>query len=1044
MADINSYGYNLNRKDQADLNRVDQPDIKFELPLSELNQAIPNDSIGMDKLGVWRGQVSYDSGVGFWLGLDDGTPKLSIGNSAGNKMTWDGTTLSVTGTLTATAGVIGGWTIGATTLSSGTNNIILDSSNKAISINDATFGNQGIQLQYNAGTPRAYIGDGATQFLEFDGTNVNIGGNLSVSTVPGFPSDTNLISYWSLDEGAGTLAVDEQGIANGTLTGNPTYVSGVSGAGVECDGTGDYIDCSTGTGTALGNSVTAVSVSLWFKADGTTALNSLFTMGDFASSEGEITLKIQSDTIIAQMNNAAFSQSSAFTDTASWHHLALVYDGTNGKAYLDGAEIISAAYTAGLDLSGLKTIIGGYYSSSFTFDGSIDEVRIYDSAITLNQVKALNAYPSGPARKNLLDAYIPDLPSDDLLIGHWTFDEGTGSVAIDSTTNANSGAIVGAVYETGVSGTRLDFDGAAGDYVRITDHATLQNQWDGGATFCVWLNADSDGGSNAGRFLTKDAGGNGWSLLVNAEAAGKVKIALSYRFSGAAALWTTTSTELTLGQDDFLAISYNPDSTANDPIFYLNGAVLAITENTAPSGTRTSDVGNDLYIGAYNTTDNTFDGGIDEPKWYSSILTANNIKALYASPSGVTQSGVKQLGGQYTTATSGARMLFNPTDGFLVTSAIQNVFQAKTTGADVGDVIMGDETTTKFVQWDESASKLLINGIDPAVDGFGGDGSDGILNVTSGTTNIAIQKWQYTSVNVASGAILSTTGTSGVMRILCQQDMTVTGDINFNDKITDSTVATAFNLLGGDTFTPTGKYNGHGGGGGGATDGNTGGAGGPGDGGGAGGAGGANGGTPGAGGAATGGSLTQGAGGDGVGGGVAQAGGDSAGGGGSGNNPSGGGAGNPGGAGDGGGSSGGTGFGTDGGAAAGTNGAGGGGGGGKGGYGGVDTLINVGGEFDGTSGTINTAGGNATAGGDGGAGASAGGGGGGGGDGADAGKIRLIWGTAYTAATYTQTAGALGAGGTGGTGGVQAGSNGSPGTNGSASSNTIKQIENLY
>ena len=30
-------------------------------------------------------QTGYDSGTGFWIGIDDGTPKLSIGNSAGNK-----------------------------------------------------------------------------------------------------------------------------------------------------------------------------------------------------------------------------------------------------------------------------------------------------------------------------------------------------------------------------------------------------------------------------------------------------------------------------------------------------------------------------------------------------------------------------------------------------------------------------------------------------------------------------------------------------------------------------------------------------------------------------------------------------------------------------------------------------------------------------------------------------------------------------------------------------------------------------------------------
>lgn len=51
---------------------------------------------------IRQGQTAYDTGTGFWLGDVSGTPKFSLGNSAGNKMTWDGTTLSLTGNLNMT------------------------------------------------------------------------------------------------------------------------------------------------------------------------------------------------------------------------------------------------------------------------------------------------------------------------------------------------------------------------------------------------------------------------------------------------------------------------------------------------------------------------------------------------------------------------------------------------------------------------------------------------------------------------------------------------------------------------------------------------------------------------------------------------------------------------------------------------------------------------------------------------------------------------------------------------------------------------------
>ena len=86
---------------------------------------------------------------------------------------------NISGTLTTTAlnatgGTIGGATITSTELKNGTN-IVIDWSNKKLSINDATFGNDGIQLDYNAGNPRLYVGDGLNKYLKFDGTDVILG-----------------------------------------------------------------------------------------------------------------------------------------------------------------------------------------------------------------------------------------------------------------------------------------------------------------------------------------------------------------------------------------------------------------------------------------------------------------------------------------------------------------------------------------------------------------------------------------------------------------------------------------------------------------------------------------------------------------------------------------------------------------------------------------------------------------------------------------------------------------------------------------------------
>ena len=74
---------------------------------------------------IKSGQTAYDTGTGFWIEHNTGTPRFSIGNSAANKLIWDGITLAVTGTITTTAGTIGGWTIDSTSIRNSASTVML-------------------------------------------------------------------------------------------------------------------------------------------------------------------------------------------------------------------------------------------------------------------------------------------------------------------------------------------------------------------------------------------------------------------------------------------------------------------------------------------------------------------------------------------------------------------------------------------------------------------------------------------------------------------------------------------------------------------------------------------------------------------------------------------------------------------------------------------------------------------------------------------------------------------------------------------------------
>jgi hypothetical protein len=61
-----------------------------------------------------------------------------------------------------------------------------------------------------------------------------------------------------------------------------------------------------------------------------------------------------------------------------------------------------------------------------------------------------------------------------------------------------------------------------------------------------------------------------------------------------------------------ISINYDNSLVTNDPVLYINGVPVALTEDATPTGTRTTDVGANLLIGNNTGGLRTFDGEIAE------------------------------------------------------------------------------------------------------------------------------------------------------------------------------------------------------------------------------------------------------------------------------------------------------------------------------------------------------------------------------------------------------------------------------------------------
>ena len=457
------------------------------------------------------------------------------------------------------------------------------------------------------------------------------------------------------------------------------------------------------------------------------------------------------------------------TGTIASQQITLDITDTIGDVYLGMGSFDADAWTCtrgilmGMDDSdsnGVKMYVG---NAASWWDWNVTT----PNTLTISGTIAVGSYPG--------------LPPDSLLAGYWAFDEGSGAAALDSTSNANNGVITGATYTNGVSGKCLTFDGASGD-VQVSDNAAFQNIWAGGGAISFWINPNSDGEGSSGNIINKMTG---WVVAIDSESGGSAKLSFYKSFSGNTPQWQTTSTDLTIDEWNHIVITYDADSTANDPIIYVNGESVALTESGVPSGTSTTDVGSDLYFGNRAADDRTFDGEIDEVRLYTSTITALAASALFLNPGGntVTTIGPDQI----------------TTDNL---SAISAVLGSVTVGAD-GFARQGQtdyDTGTGWWIGDDSGTPKMSIGISGKT-GFTfdgttttflgavlnvGDGADSALNVTSGTTTIDLSNEDvvvknYSSINVSNGATLafSNPATNGTFIILKSQgDVTFAGTVD--------------------------------------------------------------------------------------------------------------------------------------------------------------------------------------------------------------------------------------------------------------------------
>lgn len=164
-----------------------------------------------------------------------------------------------------------------------------------------------------------------------------------------------------------------------------------------------------------------------------------------------------------------------------WAHLAVSSDGSHMRLYVDGEMVdTSSSMPPGATEGPLR--IGGNEQWSEYFDGKIDEVRLYDEALTEEEIE-----------DDMAEAINPPPPPSQTPVAAYSFDEGTGKILHDDTGNGNDGEIDGGEWVAGKFGSALKFDGEAEDCISIANSPGLQ--LDDEFTLGVWAKPEGINGS---------------------------------------------------------------------------------------------------------------------------------------------------------------------------------------------------------------------------------------------------------------------------------------------------------------------------------------------------------------------------------------------------------------------------------------------------------------------------------------------------------------------------------------------------------------------
>jgi len=415
-----------------------------------------------------------------------------------------------------------------------------------------------------------------------------------IPIVPIDPGTDGLVAYYALENDAN----DSSGNGlDGTIVGEPVFVEGAVGMGLQLDGVDDYVDLGN---DPLFDLTEQVTLSVWVNTQdiGTTQNNPWLGKGDTSYMIKGHRVENQIEFFVYDGGWYTAHADVGAEFNGEWHHAAGTFDGEQLKIYVDGELSVTSDYVGGIGLSTYNVAIGTNTQAGGRFSESIfDEAAIYSRALSEGEILYLAGFRA------------PVDPGTDSLVAHYAFENDL----TDSSDNGLDGTAVGdPTFVEGAVGMALDFNGD--DYVDCGGAAEFS--FTDAMTVSTWVNIRS---RPVAWMAMVAKGENAWRLGVNNETTG-----IHYAFSGSGRGWLAANTATELAFDEWYHVAATYDTNVGATV-YIDGEPDA--SNPDLGGIDTNEFS--LLLGDNpEATGRLLDGMLDEIMIYNRALSKEEVLFL--------------------------------------------------------------------------------------------------------------------------------------------------------------------------------------------------------------------------------------------------------------------------------------------------------------------------------------------------------------------------------------------------------------------------------